>query len=380
MSRTRHLRRALPAGVLALALVAAPALADFHPSIVIQTSDANEDLTASDMGFQGAVQVVGIDRSTGAGRSITMAYSTDRGASWSSAGQADARESQVTVCGGDPMVIYAQANGPGSWTIGSMAFDVSGSIFGFRDWTSSGVARKPDVACVAGARVVAAWFQKSGSDYRVKVRAQKVVGEDLTPQAFDLGVGTMGRGLAVATSKTRAYVAWFQGNDLKLRRFSIGTDAGHTLTSLGTSTIASLRYGLYPELGAQGSTVVLALMDRASLKVRRSTNSGGSFGASVTLRTEPFPSEIGISPTTVAVRGSRVAIGAIEIGGDITVQGKGFGYLSTNRGSSFTKQASHAGGRTVASLVLVGDTYRYSEAWDQSISDPTTQVIRYRRQ
>jgi hypothetical protein len=163
-----------------------------------------------------------------------------------------------------------------------------------------------------------------------------------------------------------------------VRRFRIGSGSQHALTSLGTTTVASLRYGRYPEIGAGGARAFLAYMDRADLKVRRSTNRGASFGGARTLRDEPFPSEIGAYPTTVAVRGQRVAIGGIEIGGVDELVGRGLGYMTTNGGSSWRLMATHPHGGTAATLVSTVGVYQYAEAWDQSINDPLIERIRYR--
>ncbi len=119
-------------------------------------------------------------------------------------------------------------------------------------------------------------------------------------------------------------------------------------------------------------------MHKADLKARRSTNSGASFGSAWTLRNEPFPSEIGAFPVTVAVKGSKVAIGAVELGGIETLTGKGLGYRSTNGGTSYTRVSTHGSGRTAATIVEVGSTHKCAEAWDQSITDGTE--IRFRRQ
>ena len=117
-----------------------------------------------------------------------------------------------------------------------------------------------------------------------------------SPVAVDLGSGTPGRGLSIATSSSRVYVAWFDGNRLKLRRFSIGSSSSHHLTSLGTSTLATLHSGIGPQIGADGDAVILAYLDMASLKVRRSTDKGASFGSARTLRLEGYPGEIGAFP------------------------------------------------------------------------------------
>jgi hypothetical protein len=382
MPITGALRWALPTCVLAVALTAAPTLA-FQPTVQVIGNDPDVDMTVTDLSGRGGNLALSYQNDWTTHHFVGIAWSSDQGEAWSNLfidpepGAIAVRESQVTVCGPFAVFVYTLSDGGTDRTIQTNASPFDGGSSNVKTWTSSGVARKPDIACVAGAEVVSAWFEKHGDSYHVRVRTRRPADVVTSAQSFDLGVGTVNRGLAVATSSNRVYVAWFQGKDLKLRRFSIGTGSGHDLTSLGTSTIATLQYGYYPQIGADGTKVILAYMDKAALKVRRSTDRGGSFGSAKTLRPEPFPSEIGAYPTTVAIKGSRVVIGAVEIseGG-----GKGLGYLSTDGGSSYSKVSSHSSGRIVAALVNVGGSYKYAEAWDQSISDPDPEIIQFRRQ
>ena len=123
--------------------------------------------------------------------------------------------------------------------------------------------------------------------------------------------------------------------------------------------------------------LILAYMDGASLKVRRSTDKGDSFTGPRVLRNEAFPGQVGAFPITVAVKGSKVVIGAVE---SSPAGGKGLGYRSINGGASFGTVSQHSSGRIVAGLLKVGSGYRYAEAWDQSISNPDPQSVRFRRQ
>lgn len=205
-------------------------------------------------------------------------------------------------------------------------------------------------------------------------------GDDLSPQSFGLGAGSPGRGLSVAATSDRVYVAWFSGSTLKVRRFRIGSDAGHTLTSLGTTSLGTISAGTTPELGASGSKVILAYTQRADLKVRRSTNRGVSFGGSRTLRNLPDASEVGALATTVAVKGNLVAIGSVEAGGIETLTGKGVGYKSTDGGATYQKVSTHSGGWLLATLARPGSSYRWAEVWDRSLSQPSPDVVRFRRQ
>ena len=237
-------------------------------------------------------------------------------------------------------------------------------------------------------RLAAAWFQKSGSTWRVKVRTRGVIlypkGDMPPEQSFDLGTGDEGRGLAIAATKDRVYVAWVQGTSIKLRRFSVGSAPHYNLSSLGTSTVGSLPHGGSVELGAQGDRVVLAYTQNSDVRLRRSTNRGASFGSSKTIRNNSDEGFVSAWPTSVSIKGERMVVGVTEVAGDIGFDGAGFGYLSTNGGSSWTSKPHHLHGLLVAGLVKVGDGYRYAEAWDQSIhdesDDPAVERLRFRRE
>jgi hypothetical protein len=387
MSLSRSRRWAVPAGAVAMLMAAGTALADFHPSVPLTDGSHLEQVVASDLATRGRAVGVSVDRRYPPNYGpLTLAWSGDSGATWRvnttyGVDSAGTRDAQVTVCGGHVVAIYRAASRDATpiWSIATIAYPLDDYVGVSKRWGAAG-ARGPDIACVANDEVVSTWFERGGDGWDVRVRTRHAVGPSTSPQSFGLGGGTPSRGLAIATSSTRVYVAWFEGHALKLRRFAIGGSASHTLTNLGTTTIATLPYGNTPKIGADGDRVVLAYSDRADLKVRRSTDRGGSFGSAVTLRDEPFPSEIGALPTTVSVRGSRVAIGALEIGGIDALVGRGLGYRSTDGGGTYDRVSSHLSGRIVAGLVKAGTSYRFAEAWDQSITDPDDEVVRFRRQ
>jgi hypothetical protein len=289
-------------------------------------------------------------------------------------------ESKAAVCAGRAVTVFALLGNSTTRTIRSRSYRLDAPIMGQREWTTTGVARRPDAACIANTELAVAWFQKSGSGYKVKLRTGVPSGDDLSPQSFSLGAGSPGRGLSVAATSDRVYVAWFSGSTLKVRGFRIGSDAGHTLTSLGTTSLGTVSGGTTPELGASGSKVILAYTQRADLKVRRSTNRGVSFGGSRTLRNLPEASEVGALATTVAVKGNLVAIGSVEAGGIETLTGKGVGYKSTDGGSTYQKVSAHTGGWLLATLARPGSSYRWAEVWDRSLSQPSPDVVRFRRQ
>lgn len=361
--------------LLSVLISATPGLAAFGPTVVVDQGAATEDLTLTDLAARGSRRALVTERLVAGIRYSVLSWSTNSGSTWSHEaveGTATS-EPEVTICGGTATAVHRVGTGATA-LVRSLTVPFGGGLNMVHDWTPEGSVRKPDIACIANAHVAVAWFERVDGVWRVRVRTQAG-----SPQTFGLGKGTVSRGLSIVASQDRLLVAWFRGKDLKVRRFRIGSGSQHTLTSLGTTTVASLQYGRYPEIGADGARVFLAYMDRADLKVRRSTNRGASFGGATTLRNEPFPSEIGAYPITVAVKGKRVVVGGIEIGGIEELVGRGLGYMSTNAGSSWTLKASHSSGGIAAALVKVGTRYQYAEAWDQSISDPVTERIRYRR-
>ena len=237
-------------------------------------------------------------------------------------------------------------------------------------------------------RLASAWFQKSGSTWRVKVHTRGVILQpkgDMPPeQSFDLGTGDDGRGLAIAATKDMVYVAWFQGT-----RSSSGASASdrarhYHLSSLGTATVATLPARRAAWSSARRVHAWSSPTRRTPTSgYARSTNEGASFGSPKTLVNNESGGFASAWPTTVAVKGTRMVVGAAEVVGDIGFSGAGFGFLSTDGGSHWNDRPSHSGGVLVAGLVKVGSSYRYAEAWDRSLhdesDDPSVERLRFRR-
>ena len=95
-------------------------------------------------------------------------------------------------------------------------------------WSASGViARRPDVACVANTELAVAWFERLDSGgYKVVLETGTPSGADPPPNGSRWAAGSPSRGLSVAVTSDRVYVAWFQGSTLKVRRYRIGTQLG----------------------------------------------------------------------------------------------------------------------------------------------------------
>jgi len=388
----RMARWAAPMALLASVAVATPAVADFGPTRTIRTTSSGTDLALTDYAWDnGTIALSWEEKPPVGGRRVYLGWSTDRGGTWHRQRVDDrtSRDPQAAACAGWVWAINRlQPTGESSWLVALTGRSVSSSAIESSVLTVEGIARSPDLACVGTRRLAAAWFQKSGSTWRVKVHSRGVILDpkgDMPPeQSFDLGTGDEVRGLAIAATKDRVYVAWVQGTSIKLRRFSVGSGPHYNLSSLGTSTLGTLSHGGSLELGAQGSRVVLAYTQNDDVRVRRSTNQGVSFGSPKTLVDNEAGGFVAAWPTTVVVKGERMVVGVTEVVGDIGFDGAGFGYVSTNGGSSWVSKPHHLHGLLVAGLVKVGDGYRYAEAWDQSIhdesDDPAVERLRFRRE
>ena len=381
MSVPRTLRCAGSLAALAAVLSAASALA-FHTPVTIVTGGSGESATVTDLSSRGSEVAVTTDWNGPGGRFVMLAQSSNDGASWSHQTWSGldfggARDSQVTVCHGYDVMIYRAASSDAIpvWSIETLASPTGSGATAIQQLPGTEDARWPDVACIANDRLVTAWLKPQGSGYHVRVRTRQPVGPTTSPQSFDLGSGSYQRGLSITVTANRVYVTWFRGNALKLARFSISSD--HRLHLIGTKTIATLTNAVYPRVGADGDRVIVAYTDDYALKVRRSSNTGASFGSAKTLLSVGTSGFAGVFPVTVTVRGSKVVIGGML---SAELDGKGLGYRSTDGGSSYQLLSRRSSGRIVAGLVKVGSSYRYAEAWDQSISQPDPQTVRFRRQ
>lgn len=387
MTLHRRLRTALSAALVALALAATPAMA-LEPSVLVLTHPDSQTGNITDMASRGAAVALTSDILVGGQRQVTLMASTDAGATWpildwATTGPTVHVESAAAICAGRAVAVYAEVHptfAPTARVIRSSSHRLGSAIKGQRIWTDTGTARRPDAACVANTELAVAWFEKTSSGYKVVLETGVVAGDDPSPQRFSLGTGTPGRDLSVAATSDRVYVAWFSGSTLKLRRYRIGSTAARTLTALGTTILGSIPGGTTPRIGADGSKVVIAYTQGADLRVRRSTDRGVSFGSARTIRNLPDASEVGALATTVAVKGDLVALGVIDVGGLETLSGTGRGYTSTNGGSTFRRLTTHTGGRVLATVVKVGSGYRWAEAWDRSLSQPSPGPVRFRRE
>ncbi len=383
----RPLRTALAAAIASLVIATGP-VAAFQPTVeVVDFTGTDWMGHTTDVAQRGARLVATWDLELG-WPSVGIRWSDDAGLTWDAgdtitSGMTPHVESQAAVCNGRAIAAYAVLFDDASRLIRTYykTFALP-AIEGTRAWSNVGViGRRPDVACIANSELAVAWFERlDDGGYKVVLETGAPSASAPSDERFSVGRGSPSRGLSVAATSDRVYVAWFQGKALKLRRYRIGTDSAHTLTSLGTTTIGTFPSGTTPKIGADGSRVVLAYTHGADLKVRRSTNRGVSFSAATTIRNLPDASEVGGLATTVEVKGSLVALGTIDVGGIDTLHGDGRGYKSTDGGASFTRLSTHAGGRVLATVVKPGSSYRWAELWDRSFDEDDPGLVRFRRQ
>lgn len=398
----RHHRTVLRTGTAALfgvALASAPAAA-WQPTTISADLPSTEVGTLTDMAARNQRVAVSFDVSYPAGGPSSgpgvdsydnaggVAWSTNSGATWFS-NEIDLAnkptEPAVTICKGHVvLMMVVQPSGSGTYGIYQHGINISDQTVALRYWSENPQHRRvrhPDIACIANEMFAVAWFQeKAGGDYTVKLRTGNQRVNHLS-SVLDLGAGSPGKGLSVAATADRVYVSWFSGTKLRLARYRIGSAPSYTLTKLGTSTITTLTDGTSPEIGADGSRVVLAYSSNRDLKVRRSTNKGVSFGGSKTLWDLPAASALTARPITVAVAGNHVAIGGAELTSSSPRSGSGIGFESTDGGSNYTWVSHHVEGKVVTALVEVGDSWHYAEAWDQTVeTQGTGTLIRYRRE
>lgn len=395
MRRTWH-RHGLIVTVIGSLLIttAGAASAAWDPTKVLRNVPGGELLSVADMAGLGRRAVVGWHEE-GSPRRAYLRWSVDEGASWGSIMPLDAgarRELQVDTCGAWAWAVsglHAAAAPAGEWLVVLDGLEMEGSVVESSLLTLSGQARKPDIACAGGRRLAVAWLQKVGGSHRLKLFTRALfpvfTGSAAQDRSFDLGKANLRRGLAVAATKDRIHVAWFSGRTLKHKRFRVGGAPDFVVTPLPTRSLGGFRYGFAPTLGAAGQRVVLAMTNRADLVARVSSDMGNSWGPSRTLLNEPFPSEIGAGPTNADIRGRRILVSGVEIGGFELPDGRGFLYQSRDGGLSWSrlKGSLRRGSAVVGAYLSPGGVTKAALAWDDSLgfeAGTGPQSLRFRRQ
>jgi hypothetical protein len=378
---------------LLAATSAAATSAAWDPVQELRSIPAGKLLSVEDIAGLGSSVVVGWQEGEGDPRSFVR-WSTDAGSTWGLVTALDMRqrrEPQVDTCAGRAWAasgLHEPAAPPGQWLIVIDGFDMSGPPVESSLATSKGESRAPDIACAGNRRLAVASFRRVGAGYRVRLFSRGVAQplEALPPEVtLDLGKGALAKGISIAATKNRIHVAFFVGDRLDVHRFAVGPGPEHAITALPVSTFGSLPNASHPVLAAARSRVVLAYMHEADLKARVSADKGATWGRARVLRDEPFPSEIGALPTNADVRGKRIVVSGVEIGGIETPSGKGFLYRSTDGGRRWSRVrgSSKAGSKAVGAFMTPGGRVRMVQAWDDSLGfeaamDP--QALRFRRQ
>ena len=394
MRRTRR-----PGLILAIvaALVGAgalPAAAAWAPTRTLREVPGGELLSVADMAGLGRRAVVGWEEE-GSPRRAYLRWSSDSGNSWDATTQLDGgarRELQVDTCGAYAWAVsglHAVAAPAGEWLVVLDGFEMDGAVFESSLVSLSGRARRPDVACVGAQRLAVAWLQKVAGGYRLKIFTRALfpifTGSAVEERSFDLGKASLRRGLAVAATQDRIHVAWFSGTTLRHKAFRVAGAPDYAVTPLPTRSLGSFRYGSTPKLGAAGRRVVLSMTNRADLVARASRDRGATWGPLRTLRDEPFPSEIGAGPTNADVRGRRLLVSGVEIGGIELPDGRGFLYESRDGGSSWSRVRGSVrrGSSVVGGYLSPGGATKAALAWDDSLGFEAgmgPQSLRFRRQ
>jgi hypothetical protein len=367
--------------VLAVASLAIPApamAAGWTDPATLNQLDPSRRIFVRDIATRGeSVAVAWEEQPVTGARAVYLRWSTDTGGTWqprvrlSTSRQLEAR---LDVCNGSVWAA-SRIEASGQWLIRLDRRGLASGSASSSPISAVGDVRGPDIAC-AGPRLAIAWFQKAAGVWRVRLQARGVSGGLATYNAT-LGRGAPSRGLAVAGTPDRLYVAWYRGDRLKLRRFAIGGGPQARLTSLGTATIAGADDGYRLRLGAAGDRVGMAYTRSGHTYARVSTDGAASFGAHRRIVSAGF--EVVTEASHVAVRGSAVIVSA-----SVQFIGTGWGFLYRTRdeGASWSevRGSMRTGGAMVAAFGTRNGVTRIVEAYDTSYSVPFQERVRFRRQ
>lgn len=231
-----------------------------------------------------------------------------------------ARQPSVDLCASQVFVAYARDYGdgiPGRWAIDLRTRAVSATGF-----TGAGVssglyrARDPDVAC-AGGRLFVAWVEQQPGGERVRITDSLRSSLAFEP-SIDLGAASPDRAAPVVAGVNHwGYVAWTSGNDVRFKRFGVGSGPGFVLTPYADRRLADgtgARPASLPVIAADGPRVVVAWTRCGDTQARVSNDSGATWGPARTLRTGTCGSESGSYPTGAAILADRIAVTVATIG------------------------------------------------------------------
>lgn len=361
---------------------------------VLRTAGAGVDLHLQDVATKGDKVAVGWQEQTPSGPNLYFRRSLDGGASFGpfvTVDTRDSREMRMDICAGFIWSAYALQTpdaDPDEWEIvlGGEALEGAGSVGALlTEPFQPNVGRVPDVACVGGRRHIVAWIEAVDlSDRRAFIQLRPISGskEDPPPlYEYDLPAGDQSH-IAVAATKRHAYAAWVRSNQLRIKRFDVGSDPDSLVTAHPTVVLPE---DVFPtgsmHVAAAGSKVVLVYASYAHTYVRVSTDHGATFGPRERLLEGLFASEYGTDGTSLDLRGTQIVVhGSIAFadGPSITVEQHRF--VSTNLGASWSETALGHQGTRMGGYTMVGGSTRIVESWDKPYADAINQKVRFRRQ
>jgi hypothetical protein len=364
--------------VVMLAIAAPVSAAGWTDPVTLSLLAPSKEVFVRDIATRGeSVAVAWEERPFTGNRAVYLRWSTDSGDTWKPRERLSTRrqlEVRVDLCGG-ALWATSRIEATGGWVIDLDRRGLSSGSTSTTPVTGVGDVRGPDIAC-AGRRLAIAWFQKVAGVWKVRLQARGVTG-GLRTYSTTLGKGSPSRGLAVAGTADRLYVAWYQGKALKLRRFAIGGGTQAPVSSLGTGIVGGADDGFRLRMGAAGDRVGLAYTRRGDTYGRVSSDQAISFHPHRRLVSAAF--EIGTEASHVDVRGSAVIVTA-----SVSTVGTGWGYLyrTTNEGSSWSEVPGslRTGGAMVAAFGTRNGAIRIMEAWDSSYVSLYQARVRFRRQ
>lgn len=261
---------------------------------------------------------------------------------------------------------------PGLYSLWFDGHAFSGGFYSigiFRDAGSSLYLTSQDIACVGNQRTIIGWLEKNGAaPAHAKVRIDSLPSIFAGGPSFhvDLGAARLDGGLAVAASDTRAYAGWFQGSHFRFKSFSMAAGPGHAMAGHPTVTLFDAADAYNPVMAADGSTVVLSYARNSDTWVRVSRDSGSTWSAAHRLINLPPDLPDNALPSSVDVRGSRVAIEVTEAYNTDNQNSHEWRFLSSDRGAHWSQSHPGDDGERLGAFISIGGATRLAETWDQS--------------
>ncbi|MDX6234445.1 MAG: hypothetical protein QOH68_3553 [Nocardioidaceae bacterium] len=378
-------RLAGTAAVAAVLIVSATVSAGgFHAAQELRAAATGVNLFARDLAASGSDMAVVWEESAGPVSYIRS--SIDAGATFApleTLGTGKVRQPQVATCGGWTYAVAAQKTSNG-WKAILAERNLHGAGAATSSLSTSGTASQPDVACVGTRRVATAWFQKSGSAashviVRVRPRAIGASVAVAPSYSFDLGVGTVSRGLSIAATNSAFYVAWMDGGKMRFARFTVAGDPDATVTLHPPKTLFTASAAKFPILAADGRKAALGYSLGLSAYLRPSGNSGVSFGAP--FDSYVFGGQYQARYTSLAIRGTLYFADVLgESHSSSGTERRSWEMTTTTPNDGWVSDDSGPDGVRVGTLIKLAGHWKVVEAWDESLTTPDPQHLKFHRE